>query len=108
MAARLAFIPVSNSRSRTNTIFCSFSGMASIARLSPEGAGPSWALCSTTVPPPSGRSVNRQTAEVVCAHCRTPLRVEDVTPRPGPGYPDKLLTRPDVRERFGLDAPADD
>ncbi|MGK5558216.1 winged helix-turn-helix transcriptional regulator [Actinomadura kijaniata] len=47
-------------------------------------------------------------AEVVCSHCRAPLRVEDVVPRPGPGYPDRLLGRPDVRDRFGLDAPPDD
>ena len=26
-------------------------------------------------------------AEVVCAHCREPLRLEDVTARLGPGYP---------------------
>ncbi|WP_157420046.1 hypothetical protein [Actinomadura kijaniata] len=47
-------------------------------------------------------------AEVVCSHCHAPLRVEDVAPRPGPGYPDGLLSRPDVRDRFGLDAPPDD
>jgi DNA-binding HxlR family transcriptional regulator len=45
------------------------------------------------------------TAEVVCSHCRAPLKADDVVPRPGPGYPARLLTRPDVRERFGLDAP---
>ncbi|MGW6729063.1 winged helix-turn-helix transcriptional regulator [Nocardia sp. NPDC055029] len=44
-------------------------------------------------------------AEVVCGHCRQPLDAQDVTPRPGPGYPEKLLTRPDVRRRFHLDGP---
>ncbi|MEV6833928.1 helix-turn-helix domain-containing protein [Streptomyces sp. NPDC051133] len=43
-------------------------------------------------------------AEVVCAHCKEPLAWEDVTPRPGPGYPPGLLDRPDVRRRFKLDA----
>lgn len=42
-------------------------------------------------------------AEVVCSHCKEPLAWEDVTPRPGPGYPAKLLSRPDVRRRFHLD-----
>jgi len=44
-------------------------------------------------------------AEVVCSHCKAPLAWEDVTPRPGPGYPPKLLNRPDIRRRFKLDAP---
>ncbi|MEY9875574.1 DNA-binding HxlR family transcriptional regulator [Streptacidiphilus sp. MAP12-33] len=44
------------------------------------------------------------TAEVVCAHCKEPLDWEDTTSRPGPGYPAKLLSRPDIRRRFHLDA----
>ncbi|MET8777052.1 helix-turn-helix domain-containing protein [Nocardia sp. NPDC004654] len=47
------------------------------------------------------------TAEVVCGHCREPIDVDDVVPRPGPGYPAKLLTRPDVRRRFHLDESGD-
>ncbi|OIJ64347.1 winged helix-turn-helix transcriptional regulator [Streptomyces mangrovisoli] len=42
-------------------------------------------------------------AEVVCSHCKAPLVWEEVTPRPGPGYPERLLQRPDIRRRFGLD-----
>ncbi|WP_433685323.1 winged helix-turn-helix transcriptional regulator [Nocardia sp. CA-119907] len=42
-------------------------------------------------------------AEVVCSHCKQPLASNDVTPRPGPGYPPKLLERPDTRRRFHLD-----
>jgi len=42
----------------------------------------------------------------VCVHCKAPLDWEDVTQRPGPGYPAKLLARPDVRRRFGLDEAA--
>ncbi len=44
-------------------------------------------------------------AEVVCAHCKQPMNMENVIPRPGPGYPRKLLTRLDVRRRFRLDDP---
>lgn len=40
-------------------------------------------------------------AAVVCAHCGDPLHVDEVTLRPGPGYPAALLDRPDVQERFG-------
>ncbi|MFI0454203.1 winged helix-turn-helix transcriptional regulator [Actinomadura sp. 6N118] len=43
--------------------------------------------------------------EVICSHCREPLDLDDITSRPGPGYPARLLTRPDVRERFALDTP---
>jgi DNA-binding HxlR family transcriptional regulator len=43
------------------------------------------------------------TPEVVCSHCKEPLVWEDVTSLPGPGYPAKLLDRPDVRRRFRLD-----
>ncbi|WP_406451353.1 hypothetical protein OH768_07645 [Streptomyces sp. NBC_01622] len=46
-------------------------------------------------------------AEVVCACCKEPLAWEDVTPRPGPGYPPKLLSRPAVRRRFRLDGPGE-
>jgi len=42
-------------------------------------------------------------AEVVCSHCKEPLTWQDATPRPGPGYPPRLLARPDIRQRFGLD-----
>ncbi|MCX5166667.1 winged helix-turn-helix transcriptional regulator [Streptomyces antibioticus] len=45
--------------------------------------------------------------EVVCSHCKEPLAWEDVTARPGPGYPRKLLDRPDVRRRFKLDEAAE-
>jgi DNA-binding HxlR family transcriptional regulator len=41
-------------------------------------------------------------AEVVCAVCREPLRAEDTSMRIGPGYPERLKRRPDVRRRFGL------
>ncbi|HSP37627.1 MAG TPA: helix-turn-helix domain-containing protein [Frankiaceae bacterium] len=40
-------------------------------------------------------------AEVVCGHCEQPLAPADVTPRPGPGYPQRLLNRPAVQRRFG-------
>ncbi|MFI6559342.1 winged helix-turn-helix transcriptional regulator [Streptomyces sp. NPDC050534] len=40
-------------------------------------------------------------AEVVCAVCREPLRAEDTSMRMGPGYPERLKQRPDVRRRFG-------
>jgi len=41
-------------------------------------------------------------AEVVCAQCGEPLRAADTTMKIGPGYPDKLKKRPDVRQRFKL------
>lgn len=47
-------------------------------------------------------------AEVVCSHCKEPLVWEDVTSRPGPGYPPGLLSRPDIRRRFRLDDPAEE
>ena len=47
-------------------------------------------------------------AEVVCSHCREPVALADVAPRPGPGYPVKLLVRPDVRSRFHLDERLED
>lgn len=39
-------------------------------------------------------------ALVVCAGCGEPLRAEDVTARPGPGYPSRLLQHADVQRRF--------
>ncbi|WP_216901690.1 winged helix-turn-helix transcriptional regulator [Nocardia alni] len=44
-------------------------------------------------------------AEVVCAQCGQPMDVQNVVARPGPGYPQKLLSRPDIRRRFHLDDP---
>ncbi|MER6461940.1 winged helix-turn-helix transcriptional regulator [Streptomyces sp. NPDC001288] len=43
------------------------------------------------------------TAEVVCAQCRAPLRAGDTSMRTGPGYPERLARRPDVRRRFGTE-----
>lgn len=40
-------------------------------------------------------------AEVVCHKCKQPLQAVDVTVRPGPGYPTRLLENPDVQHRFG-------
>lgn len=45
-------------------------------------------------------------ARVVCADCGEPLHAEDVTARPGPGYPARLLDDPAVRRRFRLSADA--
>jgi DNA-binding HxlR family transcriptional regulator len=42
------------------------------------------------------------TAEVVCATCGEPIHAEDTSMRMGPGYPERLKSRPDVRRRFGL------
>ncbi|KAA9150945.1 helix-turn-helix transcriptional regulator [Amycolatopsis acidicola] len=39
-------------------------------------------------------------AEVVCADCGEPLRAKETSMRMGPGYPAKLASRPDVRQRF--------
>ncbi|MFI5778103.1 winged helix-turn-helix transcriptional regulator [Nocardia sp. NPDC051570] len=44
-------------------------------------------------------------AKVVCSHCDQPMDWDNVTCRPGLGYPAKLLTRPAVRRRFHLDDP---
>lgn len=41
-------------------------------------------------------------AEVLCAACGEPMRAQDTTMRMGPGYPERLRSRPDVRRRFGL------
>ncbi|MFZ0157472.1 MAG: helix-turn-helix domain-containing protein [Kineosporiaceae bacterium] len=40
-------------------------------------------------------------AEVVCAHCREPLRMDDVTPRLGPGYPTSYRAAALANGRFG-------
>jgi DNA-binding HxlR family transcriptional regulator len=45
-------------------------------------------------------------AEVVCAECGEPLRAEDTSMRMGPGYPERLKDRPDVRRRFAPANPA--
>jgi DNA-binding HxlR family transcriptional regulator len=39
-------------------------------------------------------------AEVVCAECGEPLRSEETSWRMGPGYPERLKSRPDVQRRF--------
>jgi DNA-binding HxlR family transcriptional regulator len=39
-------------------------------------------------------------AEVVCSECGEPLRDAETTWHMGPGYPERLAARPDVRERF--------
>ncbi|AIJ22400.1 winged helix-turn-helix transcriptional regulator [Amycolatopsis methanolica] len=39
-------------------------------------------------------------AEVVCARCGEPLRADDTRMRLGPGFPERLKSRPDVRDRF--------
>ncbi|WP_236791513.1 helix-turn-helix domain-containing protein [Amycolatopsis sp. GM8] len=41
-------------------------------------------------------------AEVVCAQCGEPLAAADTTMRTGPGFPERLKQRPDVRRRFSL------
>jgi hypothetical protein len=53
---------VSNSRSRTNTIFCSLSGICSIAIDNPERPGPICTHCLSSVPPWCGSRLNRQIA----------------------------------------------
>lgn len=42
-------------------------------------------------------------AEVVCAHCREPLAIEDITPRLGPGYPDRHREAAFATGRFSTD-----
>ncbi|MEU6069758.1 MULTISPECIES: winged helix-turn-helix transcriptional regulator [Streptomyces] len=39
-------------------------------------------------------------AETVCSACGEPMRSEDTSPRMGPGYPERLRTRPDIQRRF--------
>jgi DNA-binding HxlR family transcriptional regulator len=39
-------------------------------------------------------------AEVVCAECAEPVRLGDVSPRLGPGFPAALTTHPIVVDRF--------
>ncbi|MGW1724213.1 winged helix-turn-helix transcriptional regulator [Streptomyces sp. NPDC002306] len=46
-------------------------------------------------------------AEVVCAACREPLRAEDTSMRMGPGYPERLRHRPEIRRRFDTPGHAD-
>ena len=45
-------------------------------------------------------------AEVVCAECREPLELRDVSATLGPGLPERLRSRPDVAERFPDDSSA--
>jgi HxlR-like helix-turn-helix len=40
-------------------------------------------------------------ARVVCSACGDLLRADEVTARPGPGYPARLLDDPVVQRRFG-------
>lgn len=40
-------------------------------------------------------------AEVVCAECREPLELDDVTPHLGPGFPDRLREAALATGRFG-------
>jgi DNA-binding HxlR family transcriptional regulator len=42
-------------------------------------------------------------AEVVCAACMEPMRAEDTSMRIGPGYPERLKSRPEVQRRFATD-----
>ncbi|MBB3087871.1 winged helix-turn-helix transcriptional regulator [Nocardioides albus] len=39
-------------------------------------------------------------ATVVCGSCDEPVRLDAVSVRPGPGYPARVASRPDVIERF--------
>ena len=39
-------------------------------------------------------------AEVVCAGCGEPLRAEETSWHMGPGYPERLKSRPDIQRRF--------
>jgi DNA-binding HxlR family transcriptional regulator len=41
-------------------------------------------------------------AEVVCSSCGEPMTAADTSMRIGPGYPERLTRREDVRQRFGL------
>lgn len=44
-------------------------------------------------------------AEVVCDHCHRPLTHETVHRELGPGFPERLASRPEIRARFRTDAP---
>ena len=44
-------------------------------------------------------------AEVVCEHCHQPLTGNTVHREMGPGFPEGLADRPDVRARFANDDP---
>jgi DNA-binding HxlR family transcriptional regulator len=46
---------------------------------------------------PCGRDAH---AEVVCSGCGEPMRAHHTTMRMGPGYPERLKSRPDVQRRF--------
>ncbi|MYW63425.1 transcriptional regulator [Streptomyces sp. SID8379] len=39
-------------------------------------------------------------AAVVCGDCGEPMTAADTRPRMGPGYPERLAARPDIRDRF--------
>ncbi|QJY49721.1 winged helix-turn-helix transcriptional regulator [Pseudonocardia broussonetiae] len=41
-------------------------------------------------------------AEVVCSSCHEPMTSGDTTLHIGPGYPERLTHREDVKQRFGL------
>lgn len=43
-------------------------------------------------------------AEVVCAECGAPISAADTEMRAGPGFPELLLQREEVRRRFGAEA----
>lgn len=42
--------------------------------------------------------------ELVCGECRETLQPDDVAMVMGPGFPERLRDRPEVRRRFSLDA----
>lgn len=44
--------------------------------------------------------------ELVCGECRETLEPDDVDMVMGPGFPERLRDRPEVRRRFSLDAAA--
>lgn len=67
--------------------------------------GDTW-LSGTDGPPVILRHTTCQhdtQAEVVCSHCRQPLRIGDITPRLGPGYPARHRTAALATGRFGPD-----
>ncbi|CAM5365688.1 hypothetical protein [Streptomyces chartreusis] len=37
---------------------------------------------------------------MVCSSCGEPMHADDTVARLGPGYPDRLKSRPDVLRRF--------
>ena len=50
---------------------------------------------------PCGRDTH---AEVVCVSCGEPMKAQDTTMRIGPGYPERLKSRPDIQRRFTAQA----